>query len=171
MKSLILFMGLSFAVNGYAAETSVMSQNSIDNSYKLNQVGVGLQAGAFNGLNVEYWYMPASTVTASLTEERGNAAVSVGHNWMFTSTLPGWMNSLAPYLGVGAVGVFGSKSDYFSRTNASKDFILAAQVPLGLEWLPKNQRFSVFGQIAPSVEALPVLMGLLNADIGARFYF
>ena len=50
-------------------------------------------------------------------------------------------------------------------------FALAAQLPLGLQILPQDQRFGIFAELVPGVELTPDVFGYINADVGARFYF
>jgi hypothetical protein len=153
--------------------TAGMPQSRIDNVEKENQTGFGLQAGSTTGvgLTVEHWLTEADTIVGAVGEEHSNVTVAVGKNWIFRKVFSGNAASLAPYVGGGLIGVFGSNPDYFHRTAANPNFALAFQIPLGVEWLPRSQRFSVYGQLGPSAELTPVFVGVMTGDIGARFYF
>jgi hypothetical protein len=171
MKNALLVVGLLMGFSAFGQGSSTMNRSGIANGDKTNQIGVGAQVGTSTGINAEYWVDQSRAWTGAIAQEHNNAAVAIGQNMMFRDFFSGNASALAPYIGVGAMGVFGKNSDYLSRTEANDNFVLAAQVPVGVEWLPRTQRFSLFGQLTPSAEVTPVLMGFMGADLGGRFYF
>lgn len=171
MKNALMVLGLTLSFSAHGAGTSTMNTANISNAEKAGHIGVGLQAGSNTGVNAEYWAAQNRAWTAAISQEHGNAAVLFGHNWMYRDVFAGSASAITPYIGAGLLGVFGNNDDYLNRTETNRDFVLAAQMPLGLEWLPHTQRFSIFGQISPSIEVTPLLLGFMGADIGARFYF
>lgn len=168
---------IAFATNSattFAADggTSTLSAQSLSGNSRDQHFGVGIQVGTLSGLTFEYWNTPDTTVNANLTFTRGNTAFGLHHLWMFRNALSGEASAFVPYFGAGALGVWANNSmdsDNFNYNNAR--FILAAQAPVGMEFLPSLQRFSVFAELAPSLEVTPYTVGFLTADIGARLYF
>lgn len=157
-----------------AAATSRADSPASSHSASAEPIGVGFQAGQYNGLNVEYWLTERRTLNATVAGEQGNSALSVDHRWMFRDAFTDrrqgrTVRSLVPYAGLGAVVLIGSQSDVLDRNN--EEFAWAVQVPLGIEFLPAQERFSVFAQIIPSLEMVPISVPFLTGDIGARFYF
>ena len=144
-------------------------QPALNTPDKTDELGVGLQVGALSGVNFEYWMAPERTLNSSLTGERGNFAVGVSHNWIFRDVFEGQFRNFRPFIGAGLLGAWGDRSNYFRRDDQT--FGLAAQVPLGVEFLPSMQRFSIFAEIAPSLQLVPSSIGFLTGDVGARFYF
>lgn len=162
-----------WSVPGFAAETSTVRERGIVNNInKTEDIGVGLQAGSLPGINLEYWVAAFRTWNAALVVEHRNTGASFGHHWMFRDAFGGNGYSFTPYLGAGVLAVFGKNSDSFDRAPGNTDsFALAAQAPVGIEFLPRSLRFGIFAQIAPSLELVPISVGFLTGDVGARFYF
>ncbi|MGZ3721750.1 MAG: hypothetical protein ACXVA9_02390 [Bdellovibrionales bacterium] len=163
------------AWNAMAAEggSSTLHSQALDAHSRNQQFGVGIQVGSLSGVNFEYWKTHDTTFNAALTFSRGNNAFSLTHLWMFQNTFGGDARAFVPFIGAGALGVwYNSSADIGENRNYNNDrFILAAQAPLGIEFLPSGQRFSVFGELAPSIEVTPYFVGFLTADIGARLFF
>src|SRR5665213_1663242 len=78
---------------------------------KSGQLGIGAQIGIQSGLNAEYWLSEGRTVSGAVTVEHGNTAVNVAYLWMFRGAFPDDIDPLVPFVGVGAMGVFGNKRD------------------------------------------------------------
>lgn len=173
MIAAIIAFGTS-SVTTLAAEggTSTMSEHSLSGNPRKQNFGVGVQVGTFSGLSFEYWNTPDTTLNANLTFTRGNTALGLHHLWMFRNAFGSQASAFVPYIGAGALGVWANNSMDSNNFNYNNDrFTLAAQVPLGMEFLPAMQRFSVFAELAPSLEVTPKTVGFLTADIGARLYF
>jgi len=169
-----LIIGLMImSANVFAADagTSTISARELGAGERYNAVGVGLQVGSFSGVNLEYWLTQYTTLNPAITFSSNNTAVSLDHRWLIRDAFRGDARALVPYVGLGALGIWGNTSSADNRNYNNENFVLAAQVPFGLEFLPADQRFGVFGEIAPAMEITPNLIGLLNADIGARLYF
>jgi hypothetical protein len=169
-----LIIGLMIlSANSFAADsgTSTMSARELSAGDRYNAVGVGLQIGSYSGVNIEYWLTQFTTLNPAITFSSNNTAVSFDHRWLIRDAFSGDARALVPYVGAGAQGVWGNINTADNRNYNNENFILAAQVPFGLEFLPAAQRFGIFGEIAPALEITPNVVGLLNADIGARLYF
>lgn len=149
--------------------TSVSQQQAVNTADKTDELGVGLQVGSLSGVNFEYWTAPERTINSSLTAERGNFVVGASHNWIYRDAFSGQFRNFRPFIGAGVLAAWGDRSGYFRRD--TQTFGLAAQMPLGIEFLPSMQRFAVFAEIAPSLQVIPASIGFLTGDIGARFYF
>jgi hypothetical protein len=165
---------LLFAAEVFAAEAGVsrFDYNSINNEQKSGQLGVGLEVGSMSGVTFEYWLASQDTVNIGLTSVQGNLGLGLTRNWVFRNAFAGngrYSNYFAPYIGAGALAAFGTQNDYY--TNNNQNFALAATVPLGIEFLPVTQRFSVFLEVNPTIEVIPAVAGVILSDLGARFYF
>ncbi len=172
--SLVMMGATSFAATD-VGESSTHVLPYRNNTDKADEVGVGVEVGTQSGVNVEYWLTNNRTLEAAVSFDNGNTVFSFSHQWMFRNLFSGSANSHAanyfvPYIGIGGLLGFGTNSDYFTR-NGSDNSAFALQVPLGVEFLPGPQRFSVFAELAPSVEIAPQGAGFMTADLGARFYF
>jgi hypothetical protein len=151
---------------------SRFNYDAINNEQKAGQLGVGLEVGALSGATFEYWTASQDTVNVNITSVQGNLGLGATHNWMFRDAFRGtgrYGSYFVPYVGAGALAAFGTQNDYF--TNNTQNFALAATVPLGVEFLPLAQRFSVFLELAPTIEVVPAVAGVILSDLGARFYF
>jgi hypothetical protein len=169
----ILIGILALTANAFAQDggTSMMSRDSIEAGNRVDQIGLGVQVGSLSGVNMEYWTSKDTTINAGLTFSQANTALSLAHVWMFPGAFSGSAAALVPYVGAGALGIWGNTNSSDNRNYNNDNFIFAAQVPVGLEFLPAAQRFSIYGELVPSLEIAPYVVGFLNADIGARFYF
>jgi hypothetical protein len=169
---LSVFAAVLVSVSANAAGVSSGKYASVSNQEKTGQVGVGLAGGSLTGLSTQFWMDNDRAINATFAAEHGNSAISVAHLWLFRGVFAvagREANYFVPYIGVGAIAAFGTQSDYFMRNN--ENVVAAAQVPLGIEFLPSLQRFDVFAELVPSLEITPTTVGFLTADLGARFYF
>lgn len=167
-----LCAAMMFGLSAHAAGTSSTRYSSVTNQDKDGQFGVGLAVGSLSGLSAQYWLDNDRAINATFAAERGNTAISLAHIWTFHGAFTGSgrnAGNFVPYVGAGAIAAFGTQSDYFTRN--TENVALAAQVPLGIEFLPSLQRFDIFAELAPSLEITPTAVGFLTADLGARFYF
>jgi hypothetical protein len=148
-----------------------IDHSDVNNIYKTGQVGVGIQVGANTGIVADYWTSESTTLNLNLTALNGNFGVGAAHDWMFRDAFGSGevARTFVPFVGVGALGVFGAESDSFRRNE--QNFALAAQMPIGVEYLPSRQRFSIYAQVLPSVELTPYGYFFINGDIGGKFYF
>lgn len=167
-----LFVTILLSCFAQAANVSSTKYPVVTNIEKIDQFGIGLSVGSLTGLSTQYWLDNERTLNGTFAAENGNTAVSVAHLWLFRGAFAGkssQANAFVPYIGVGAIGAFGKHSDYFTRDN--ENFAFAAQVPLGMEFLPGPERFDIYIEIAPSIELTPTSGGFVTANLGARFYF
>ena len=173
MKSIFtVLIAIVLSTSANAAGVSSAQNASVSNQAKTGQVGVGLAVGSLTGLSTQFWLDNDRAINATFAAERGNSAISVTHLWLFHGVFANVSreaNYFVPYVGVGAIAAFGTQSDYFTRNN--ENVATAAQVPLGIEFLPSLQRFDIFAELIPTYELTPTGVGFLTADLGARFYF
>jgi hypothetical protein len=175
MKNQLTWLGILlvsiFCVNAFAAEggTSVLSATRLNNSTKTGQLGLGGQVGSFSGVSGEYWATNDRAVEAAIAFRGPNTAFIASHNWFARDTFSGGAEALVPFIGIGGLVVLGNHDDALERHD--EDFAFGVQIPLGVEFLPYSQRFSIFGKLAPSLEVTPIGVGFFTGDLGARFYF
>lgn len=145
----------------------------VTNTEKSGQTGVGLQTGSFTGVTAQHWIADDRTLNAAVAYARGNTAVSASHVWMFPRLASGGssLRDFTPYVGAGAIASFGTQNDYFSRTSANENMVIAAQIPIGIEYLPRLERFDIFAELAPALEITPLQAGVFTANLGARYFF
>lgn len=158
----------------HAADTGITRHRytAINNYNKTDQLGVGLKVGGLAGVTFEYWNTAETTLNLSLISDRYSWGVSASHNWMLNriNTESSPLNySVSPYVGAGLLLGFGRYWIYKERYN--EPTFLALQVPLGVEFLPGPERFSLFGEVTPSIDLTSKAVGFISADIGARYYF
>lgn len=165
----------SFIVAQSQAQTPTVNTRSpgpnVTNADKTGQTGVGLQVGTLPGVAIDYWDSSRTTWNGSLVSEfgYGNVGIGAARLWKFPDAFGGDANQFVPYLGAGLLGVFGTQSDYlYTRTQQAA---VAAQLPIGIDFLPQQERFGIFAELKPSLEVAPNLYGFFMADVGARFYF
>ena len=173
----LLLVAMAFTLNAFAESTNsnLISDRNITNRDKTNELGVGLQVGSFSGVNLEYWLSQNRTVNAAIAVNDGYTAITLATLWMFKDTFSGEASSLVPFIGAGVLSAWGTNNygnTYFSRRDTDNNsFVAAAQVPLGVEFLPHSQRFGVFAELAPSLEIIPAGFGFITGDVGARLFF
>lgn len=153
--------------------STTATRREVTNVNKSGQSGVGLQTGSLTGVTVQHWIADDSTINAAIAYSRGNTAISAAHIWMFPrATAQGTLvRDFTPYVGAGAMAAFGTQSDYFSRTVARENVAIAAQLPIGIEYLPRLERFDIFAELVPAIEISPVVAGIFTANLGARYFF
>lgn len=82
---------------------------------------------------------------------------------------------ITPYVGIGAfVAVHArsyddSKHDYYGVSNPNT--VVAARIPFGLEFRPKDVPLTVFGELGPSLTVAPNTAGFFQIALGVRFRF
>lgn len=85
-----------------------------------------------------------------------------------------FVEQLTPYLGVGPVLAFASKSDhpkndYFNRTTDTLAF--GVRVPFGIEWLWDRVPIGVGLELAPGVVVAPATEGFIQIGLTFHYYF
>ena len=162
---------------GAIAQTQSSSLNAseyINNVNKTDQLGVGIEVGASPGVNLEYWLENDRALNGIIGIYNGDSEISLAYLWMFRNAFASIANRrevsyFVPYVGLGVLAGFGTNDDYFSRNSQNSAF--AMQIPLGIEFLPSQQRFSIFAEIATTLEVSPTGYVFTTADLGAKFYF
>jgi len=170
MKFTIILLGLlSSAAFAQQSVSTRLEYGSVNNVNKTDQIGVGIQVGSLSGVAADYWYRSDASLNASITSDYGNTALGFAHVWYFKNAFPEREGMITPYIGAGGLVPIGNHSDYLADRVDS--LALAAQMPLGIMFLPAQQRFGIFAEISPSLEIVPDLQGFIIGDIGGKFYF
>jgi hypothetical protein len=176
-----LFMNQASAQDTYQGDQVVTSAPAepIANVRKTGDVGLGLTVGTPVAFNMKFWNSEATAVNMNLAYQSGDLAIMADHLWHFRK----WAASddqpaiFSPYLGVGLMAILSttgtSKSErpLYKRTDNEDGVGVGARIPLGLEFLPADQRFGFFGEIAPGAIFTPTEFSFLQAGVGGRYYF
>ncbi len=84
-----------------------------------------------------------------------------------------FISQITPYLGIGGVLALGTQTTLyragFRYSAGSATF--GVRIPVGLEWRPSTPSLGIFLELAPGLFILPSTQGLIQGDIGIRFYF
>lgn len=171
---LILLLMIVAGISAGAVESgySTLLARDLNNRQKTNQFGIGFQAGALMGLNLQIWPDNYRAWTVTGTFPSANSGFAVDHRWYYRTAFTGDTQSLAPFVGMGILADIGNRADVFRRSRQSPESLaVSIQVPLGFEWLPTEQRYSIFGELTPNVEMTPIGTLFLTGDVGARFFF
>jgi hypothetical protein len=163
---------LLLPLNGFCDEaaSSRIEQKTLTNVDKTDQIGLGVQVGSLSGVGVEYWLTNEQTINAAIVGERQNVGLSASYSWKFRNVFSGEFSRFVPFVGAGVIGANGTHTDVFKRAD-NENFALAAQIPVGIEYLPRLYRFGVFAEIAPSLQIAPTAYAFITGDLGARYYF
>jgi len=150
------------------------------NVRKTGDVGIGLTVGTPVAFNVKFWNSEATAVNMNLAYQSGDLAVMGDHLWHFRKTDIAAEDRPAifsPYIGVGLLAIFSTTGDsrtdrpLYKRTDNEDGVGVGARIPLGLEFLPADQRFGFFGEFAPGAIFTPSEFSFLQAGVGGRYYF
>jgi hypothetical protein len=138
-------------LNGVSAKYEMTARNSFDG-------GFSYQSGEYATLHADYLWNVAELFGLSPRKERKSSGL------------------LAPYFGIGAILYFDtSKSSVsdpaqlFQRLRSS-GIALGARVPIGLEYRPSIVPCGIFAEVAPGTILIPGMIGLIQAEVGVRFY-
>ena len=84
-----------------------------------------------------------------------------------------FVSQITPYLGIGGVLALGTQTTLYRAgfRYSTGSAIFGVRIPVGLEWRPSTPSLGVFLEIAPGLLILPSTQGLVQGDIGIRFYF
>ena len=178
MKSKFIFQALVICSAGLSAIAAPTSTYRTDtrgsNLSKTGDLGLGLKVGNLTGLNVKYWTNETQAWDATIAFDHDDVALSIDHLWHFKQVLADKVNlrnadSFVPYLGVGLLSAFGSKSQFFNHDTESFD--LALHLPFGFEFLPPTASLGLFAEMGFGFGIAPTTYSFFTADFGARFYF
>jgi hypothetical protein len=166
----ILLLACLIASNSFGQNVvaNPINYTSFNEPNSAGSIGIGLQVGSLSGVNIEYWASTDRTWNAIFAIEHLNSAIGVAHHWMLENIVSASAKTL-PYIGLGMLEASGTESDIFSRNDETH--ALAAQVPLGFEYLPSQKRYSIFAEVDPSLEISPVATGFFTVDFGGKYYF
>ena len=127
-------------------------------------IGVGLIVGEPTGISAKWWqnetvaYDAGVTWALSYDAELHLHADYLRHNYDLLGKEIS-KGKLPLYYGVGA------------RLRLSDDPVLGARVPVGVNYLFKNEPIGIFIEAVPTLNLLPDVDFELNGGIGARYYF
>jgi hypothetical protein len=145
-----------------------------------NSFGLGIMIGEPSGISGKYWLSSKAAIDFGVTYAFGNYfGLLADYLWEFPRGLSSVTDrrvgsQLIPYVGVGAMLVITSGTvgrGVFGSTFTANSVGLAARVPLGIEFLPDSVSLGVFAELVPGLGLIPGMFGLIQGDIGVRFYF
>ena len=138
-------------LNGVSAKYEMNGRNSFDG-------GFSYQSGEYATLHADYLWNVAELFGLSPRKEKKSSGL------------------LAPYFGIGAILYFDTSkssvsdpSQLFERLKSS-GIALGARVPIGLEYQPSIVPCGIFAEVAPGTILIPGMIGLIQAEVGVRFY-
>lgn len=164
LKSIIFAMVLVGSVNLWAQEDK--------------NLGVGFILGEPTALSLKYYTSEetAFDVQGSITGDEYFLfwADYLFHSPNFVKSDVPFFSRLNPYVGIGIIGAFASKSDhdrgnYFDKRD--DDFAVGARVPFGVEWFWKRVPLAIGLELTPGVIVAPATQGILQGGLSLRFYF
>lgn len=173
-KAILFFICITVGSLAHAADSYTGRSSTINNLNKAKQIGLGIQIGSLSGLSAQFWLDNVSAVNASVAGINGNTIFSIAHLWLYPDALSStgrYLGNFVPYVGLGVAFASATRATYFSKNNENEKGAVAAQIPLGLEYLPPMQRFDIFAEVTPMIEVFPKSIGLFSSSIGARFFF
>jgi hypothetical protein len=124
--------------------------------------GIGVMLGEPTGLSCKYWLGGPAAVDGGLTWSFRQDFIIAHSDYLyhFFDVIPIQSQKLAPYLGAGG------------RVVIAKEHVgLGVRVPFGIDFIFENAPLDFFFEIVPVVDLIPEPEPLLNASIGARFFF
>lgn len=138
--------------------------------------GLGIMLGEPSGLSAKYWQSSNTAIDFGLTYAFGNYfAFLADYLWEFPGAIaPVNGSQFIPYVGVGAMMIVastGGRASVFGTSYTSTSLGLAVRVPFGIEFLPNGVSLGVFAEIVPGLGLIPGMFGLVQGDVGVRFYF
>jgi hypothetical protein len=156
----------------------------VANLQKTGDVGVGVVLGTPTGFNMKLWTAETTAFNMSLAFASGDVALIGDHLWHFRrafSTDPAvdTPSVLVPYIGIGLMAIFDTTArnenrddrPLYRRTANDEGPGLGARIPIGLEFLPQDQRFGFYGELAPGSIVSPTSFSFVQAGVGGRYYF
>ena len=163
-----------------AASTSATSQQQAPE----DSLGLGVMLGNMNGISGKFWLSGQSAIDAGLSYTADNyATVHADYLWNLSDLvgLPArdrkHRSVVAPYFGIGAIlfvdtsngNPNGDQGDLYQKLK-STGLALGVRVPVGFEFLPASIPCGVFGEIAAGTVLIPGTVGVLDGEVGVRFY-
>lgn len=147
-----------------------------------NPLGLGLMLGDMNGISGKYWLTDRNAVDAGFSYSADDyATLHSDYLWNASELLglPGRSKKnrsvISPYFGIGAILFFdtsngsGNQSALFQKLK-STGLALGARVPVGVEFQPSLIPCGIFGELAPGTILVPGMVGILDGEVGIRFY-
>ena len=178
LSATLLVFAILSAPNSYAAVNRSVSPNRPGGSGPL---GLGIMLGDPSGISLKYWNSSTTAVALGVASSwRDYLEIFVDHDWHFLSVFTG-NSPLVPYVGVGAGLLFDTydrySNDYYTNRRSiflddnSGSFALSFRIPLGIEFLPRAVPLGAFIELMPGLIFLPGMHGIVQAAVGARYYF
>ena len=122
-------------------------------------IGVGIQLGQPLGVTGKYWLSSTTAVDAAAGYHFGkNFDMHSDYLWHTFSSFDIQDGRLPFYFGIGGRVNFGNDSNFGMR------------LPIGASYLPSNQPFELFAEIAPVVRLLKDLGTDIDGAVGVRVY-
>jgi hypothetical protein len=124
-----------------------------------DDVGVGIQLGQPMGVTGKYWLSSTTAVDGAAGYHFGkNFDIHSDYLWHTFSSFDIQDGRLPFYFGIGGRVNFGNDSNFGMR------------LPMGVSYLPSNQPFELYAEIAPVVRLLKDLGTDIDGAVGVRVY-
>lgn len=137
--------------------------------------GLGLIIGEPTGLTAKYWLKNNNALAFSIGNSYlGSLRLGMDYLWHFNAFKSALVNM---YAGPGlAIGIGESSGWWYKDQNhnwykTNEDIGLGIRGVLGINFVPKNSPFELFGEVGMMVGALPGFYANFEGAIGGRFYF
>jgi len=124
-----------------------------------DDLGVGFAAGQPLGVTGKYWLSSTTAIDAEAGYHfNSNFDMHADYLWHSFSSFDIQNGRLPFYFGVGG------------RVNLGDDSDFGMRIPLGVSYLPSNQPFEFFAEVAPVVKVLIKLGVGVDGMVGFRVY-
>ncbi len=136
---------------------------------------LGLEAGELSGINAKQWITNNGSVELLAGYSlRHYLGFELSRQW-YVFTAEGRRTRVMPYAGLGvlvAVDVAGKGSQQARFFQNKPDPVgFGGRGTIGIEYLPRKSRFSVFAELSPSLGFYPRFFSFLSGAVGGRVYF
>jgi len=148
---------IGFVLLGFAA--GIPAQAITSRVGTAEDVGVGIQLGQPMGVTGKYWLSSTTAVDAAAGYHfNSNFDMHSDYLWHSFSSFDVQNGRLPFYFGIGGRVNFGNDSNFGMR------------LPMGVSYLPSNEPFEFFAEVAPVVRLLKDLGVDIDGSVGIRVY-
>lgn len=127
--------------------------------------GLGIVLIDPTGLSANYYYEKQRSITAALGWSSDDLRLNVDHLWYRRDIIVIDRTPIDLYYGVGG--------RFYSHEKRNGDNVnkIGVRVPVGVAYLFRKIPIQVFGELAPGLIIVDESDFILDASIGARYYF
>lgn len=133
--------------------------NNTQAQYRPGNTELGVILGEPTGISIQVWQTGTTAIDGALAWSFGrNDKVHVHADYLIHNPLDTNRGSLTFYYGIGA------------RTILADDARFGVRIPLGLQYIIHDSRFSLFFEVAPIMDLVPATDFDVNGGIGVRYF-